>query len=73
MLRVTPRTVLVLANSSAGVWFGAQTLLQLLRSGPGGTAAHLPARIPSLTISDWPDSPDRANYIQPPGFVSRGR
>jgi N-acetyl-beta-hexosaminidase len=47
---VTTREVDVVAKSVAGVFYGIQTLRQLLHSGPGCGSAHFPV----LTVEDWP-------------------
>lgn len=48
----------ITAPSSAGVFYGVQTLRQMLRND---------GSIPSLAISDWPDQAIRASYGNPPG------
>ena len=48
MLHVTSSKILIAANTGAGVFYGAQTLKQLIRSNRQGNA------IPCLTITDWP-------------------
>jgi hexosaminidase len=47
-LRVTPRGVEIRAPSSAGLYYGVQTLLQLVE-GAGATAV-----LPEVEIRDWP-------------------
>jgi hexosaminidase len=68
VLRVTPSGVIVAGRSAQGLFYGAQTLRQLLREqeegGAGANAAlasragvpapHEQLAIPSLTIRDWP-------------------
>ena len=44
-LHSSPRGVLIAARTAAGVFYGAQTLRQLM--GPG-------ARVPAVSIADWP-------------------
>ncbi|NOZ22749.1 MAG: hypothetical protein GXP25_16850 [Planctomycetes bacterium] len=51
VLRVTPERVLLLANTSTGLFYGAQTLRQL--------ADPESKSIPCVTIRDWPDFPQR--------------
>jgi hypothetical protein len=58
-LHSSPRGVLVAARSAAGVFYGAQTLRQLI--GPDG-------RIPAVSIADWPALRYRALSVD----VSRG-
>ena len=53
ILRVAPEEILIAANTSAGVFYGVQTLRQLVRSNRKGNS------IPCLTISDWPALPYR--------------
>ena len=48
VLHVTTSKILIAANSAAGVFYGVQTLKQLIRSNRQGSA------IPCLTITDWP-------------------
>jgi hexosaminidase len=48
VLRVSPSQIIIAANSGAGVFYGVQTLKQLLRSNRDGNS------IPCLTITDWP-------------------
>ena len=51
VLEVAPRGVLVRGHDAAGVFYGAQTLVQLIRQSP--------QRLPGLRIEDWPDFPAR--------------
>jgi hypothetical protein len=48
VLKILPSKIVVLANSSAGVFYGVQTLKQIIRSNRNGNS------IPCLTIYDWP-------------------
>ncbi len=48
VLHITSSKILVAANTSAGVFYAAQTLKQLIRSNRLGNA------IPCVTITDWP-------------------
>ena len=48
ILRVAPEEILIAANTAAGVFYGVQTLRQLVRSNRKGNS------IPCLTITDWP-------------------
>ena len=61
-LMVTPRSISLIGGSSAGVFYGVQTLGQLVRQTPGGG-------VPCLTIRDEPDFADRGVYYD----VARGR
>ncbi len=47
-IRVTTSGAEIQAKSSAGLYYGVQTLLQLIEKRDGGTA------IPEVTIDDWP-------------------
>ena len=49
VLAVTPSGVIVAANTGAGLFYGVQTLKQLIRS----NSDH--GSIPCLTITDWPE------------------
>lgn len=46
--------LLVRARSAAGLFYGAQTLLQLIKKNGDGV------EVPGLTITDWPDIKERA-------------
>ena len=48
VVHVSPARVVVAAKSGAGVFYGVQTLKQLIRSNRSGRA------IPCVTIADWP-------------------
>lgn len=61
-LMVTPRAVTLIGGTPAGVFYGIQTLAQLVRQTPGGG-------VPCLTIRDEPDFADRGVYYD----VARGR
>jgi hexosaminidase len=56
-LKVTPSGVELEAKSSAGLFYGVQTLLQLVE-GRGGEAA-----LPGVEIRDWPDLAYRGTMI----------
>ena len=50
-LTITPRGIFISAGTSAGVFYGGLTLIQILQqSGP---------QLPLLHITDWPDFPNR--------------
>jgi len=49
LLRVTPETVEITGNGKSGLFYGVQSLLQLLRRNPAG---HL--ILPECVIQDWP-------------------
>jgi len=55
MLEVTPKGVTISANQGAGLFYGAQTLLQLL---PGEIESMVPVKtrwiIPAVSITDYP-------------------
>ena len=61
-LMVTPRAITLIGGSPAGVFYGVQTLAQLVRQTPGGG-------VPCLTIRDEPDFADRGVYYD----LARGR
>jgi hypothetical protein len=46
--------VVIRAKGEAGLFYGTQTLLQIIKRGPEG------AYIPGMEITDWPDIPERA-------------
>ncbi len=68
-IEVTPRRILVTATSSAGLFYGAVTLWQLLPAGAGGGDIH------AQTIVDAPRYAwrglmlDSARHFQSPAFV----
>lgn len=47
-LKVTPAQAVIRASTSRGLYYGVQTLRQLLRSEKGGTS------LPAVEIEDWP-------------------
>lgn len=47
-LEVTPASIRIVANTSAGIFYGVQTLKQLIRANRQGNT------IPCLAITDWP-------------------
>ena len=49
LLRVTPETVEITGNSKKGLFYGVQSLLQLLRRDPAGQLV-----LPECLIRDWP-------------------
>jgi hypothetical protein len=53
-LSVTADSILVIANSAAGVFFGVQSVLQL---------AQQPSAVPVCRVDDWPDFPIRGAYM----------
>ena len=60
-LEVTPQQIVVAANTEAGLFYGVQTLRQLLRTQG--------RRIPALTIRDWPALAHRGVMLD----ISRGK
>ena len=48
-LEIAPGLIEVTGNSDQGLFYGVQTLLQLLKQGPGGSQL-----LPSASIEDWP-------------------
>ncbi len=48
-LTVAPGRIEVTGNSDAGLFYGVQTLIQLVKPGPGGTLL-----LPRCDIEDWP-------------------
>jgi hexosaminidase len=56
VIRVTDSGVLVAGRTAQGLFYGVQTLRQLLRpEGPAGPTLAVPALIiPAVTIRDWP-------------------
>ncbi len=53
-ITVDTEKVIISANSAAGLFYGCQTMLQIIRRG------RRAPEIPGLTITDWPDIPQRA-------------
>ncbi|MEI7635585.1 MAG: family 20 glycosylhydrolase [bacterium] len=53
LLQITPRLILVAGNTPAAVYYGFQTLIQLLPADGG------PPRLPCALIQDWPDMRQR--------------
>jgi len=49
LLRIAPGRIEITGNGDPGLFYGVQTLLQLLKPGPHGTLL-----LPSCTIEDWP-------------------
>ncbi|MDX2032178.1 MAG: beta-N-acetylhexosaminidase [Blastocatellia bacterium] len=48
-LRIAPGMIEITGNGDAGLFYGVQTLLQLLKTGPRGGLL-----LPAATIEDWP-------------------
>ncbi|MCX6625928.1 MAG: beta-N-acetylhexosaminidase, partial [Acidobacteria bacterium] len=53
-LVITPGLVEITGNAGAGLFYGVQTFLQLLKPGPGGTLL-----MPASTVEDWPSYAQR--------------
>ena len=49
ILKITPEKIIITGNTAAGVFYGAQTLIQIIKSN------RTENTIPCLTIYDWPD------------------
>ena len=60
-LNITSQTMSIVASSTAGAYYGAITLIQILQQSQG----HLPA----LRISDWPDFANRGVMLD----ISQGK
>jgi len=77
VLKVTPDEVLVRASSAAGVFYGLQTLLQLLPAEALGSTAADHWSIPCLDITDAPRFAwrgamiDVARYFFPVDYIKR--
>lgn len=56
-LSITPQELRITGSDAAGVYFGAQTLCQILRQCPA------PRQVPTLEITDWPDFPIRTAHL----------
>ena len=55
VLEVTPRGISVSANSAGGLFYGMQTLLQLMpKEIEGGVVANIDWTIPAVRITDYP-------------------
>ena len=50
LLKVAPGLIEIVGNGDPGLLYGVQTLLQLLKPGPGGRL-----QLPVATIEDWPE------------------
>ena len=61
-LIITSESISIVGKSTAAVFYGIQTLDQILRQSPA-------ERIPCVTIQDWPDFQDRGVYYD----LCRGR
>jgi len=62
-LRVTDKEVVIAGTGSAGLFYGVQTLIQLI-----GQAERDKCEIPGLDISDWPTFTIRGKYIDSDQF-----
>ena len=50
LLKIAPGLIQIIGNGDPGLLYGVQTLLQLLKPGPGGRL-----QLPAATIEDWPE------------------
>jgi len=50
LLKIAPGMIEIIGNGDPGLLYGVQTLLQLLKPGPGGRL-----QLPAATIEDWPE------------------
>jgi hexosaminidase len=50
LLKIAPGLIEIIGNGDPGLLYGVQTLLQLLKSGPGGRL-----QLPVATLEDWPE------------------
>ena len=50
LLKIAPGLIEIIGNGDPGLLYGVQTLLQLLKPGPGGRL-----QLPAATIEDWPE------------------
>ena len=48
-LKITPERIEITGNTDAGLFYGVQTFLQLVKRGPAGTLL-----LPATVIEDWP-------------------
>jgi N-acetyl-beta-hexosaminidase len=65
-LELSPESVTILANAAPGLFYGAETLLQLVRSFNGANW------LPAGTIVDWPDLQNRFIYWDDKAHLDRG-
>ncbi len=49
LLKIAPTSIEITGNAEAGLFYGVQTLLQLIKAGPRGRLF-----LPAVTIEDWP-------------------
>jgi len=64
-LETAAGSVVVRANTGQGLFYGVQTLLQIIRRSPSGP------EIPGLAIADWPDIPIRAVHYDTKHFQEK--
>ncbi|MHC4396905.1 MAG: beta-N-acetylhexosaminidase [Planctomycetota bacterium] len=65
-LAVTPDKVTIQANGEAGLFYGTQTLLQIIKKGSSGPY------VKGMEITDWPDIPLRAVHYDTKHFQEKG-
>ena len=64
-LQTAAKAVTLRANSAQGLFYGLQTLLQIIKPGVGGP------EIPGVRIADWPDIPIRAIHYDTKHFQEK--
>src|SRR6185312_5461441 len=64
-LELSPESITILANAAPGLFYGAETLVQLVRSANGANW------LPAGTIVDWPDLQNRFMYWDDKAHLDR--
>ncbi len=76
-LRATPRSVQITASAHAGLFYGLQTLAQLLQRQGGGSSTESVWEVPAVTIEDEPRFSYRGMHLDvgrhffPVSFIKR--